>query len=212
MSNEWKKRVIVSKAKERAVGAPGWYSRGYLPHFDAEGQTQTMTFRLFDSMPQEVLDAWREELISLPNKEYEFERRKRIDAYLDQGFGSCYLKDDRIAEIVQNALLQFDGERYFLHAWVVMPNHVHVLYTREVEWQLSQIAHSWKSYTASECNKLLQRKGEFWQREPFDRYIRDEKHFANAVFYIENNPVKAGLCDKSENWRWSSAYMTYMKR
>ncbi|HEU0175254.1 MAG TPA: transposase [Blastocatellia bacterium] len=206
MSDAWKKRAIVSKVKGQTIGGPGWYSRGYLPHFDAEGQTQTVTFRLFDSMPQGVLDGWREEINSLPKKEYDLERRKRIDAYLDQGYGSCYLRDGRIAEIVQNALLHFDGERYFLHAWVVMPNHVHVLYTPQAGRELSQIAHSWKSYTANACNKALARKGEFWQPEAFDRYIRDERHFANAVSYIENNPIKAGLCDKPEDWRWSSAY------
>jgi len=206
MSDKWKKRAVVSKKKARAIGAPGWYSRGYLPHFDAEGQTQTMTFRLFDSVPQKVLDLWRKELIALPKKEYDLEWRKRIDAYLDQGHGSCYLKDDRLAEIVQNALLRFDGKRYALHAWVVMPNHVHTLLTPQAGWELSQIAHSWKSYTASECNKVLKRKGEFWQRESFDRYIRNEKHYANAIRYIENNPVKAGLCARPEDWRWSSAY------
>ena len=206
MSDEWKKRVVISKAKARANGAPGWYSRGYLPHFDAERKTQTMIFRLFDSMPQAVIDTWREELISLPKDEHDLERRKRIDAYLDKGYGSCYLREGRIAEIVQDALLRFDGERYYLHAWVVMPNHVHVLYTPEVNWELSQIAHSWKSYTASACNKALGRKGDFWQPEPFDRYIRDERHFANAVTYIENNPIKAGLCNEPENWRWCSAY------
>jgi putative DNA methylase len=155
MGDAWKKRIIVSKAKAQTIGAPGWYSRGYLPHFDAEWQTQTMTFRLFDSMPQETLDAWREEISSLPKKEYDLERRKRIDAYLDQGYGSCFLRDDRIAEIIQNALLHFDGERYSLHAWVVMPNPVHILYTPKVGWGLSQIAHSWKSYTANACNKAL---------------------------------------------------------
>jgi putative DNA methylase len=206
MGDAWKKRTIVSKAKAQTIDEPGWYSRGYLPHFDAEGRTQTMTFRLFDSMPQETLDAWLGEISSLPKKEYDIERRKRIDAYLDQGYGSCYLRDERIAETIQNALLHFDGERYSLHAWVVMPNHVHVLYTPKAGWELSQIAHSWKSYTANVCNKALGRKGEFWQPEPFDRYIRDEKHFANAVSYIENNPVKAGLCDNPEDWRWSSAY------
>jgi type I restriction enzyme R subunit/putative DNA methylase len=85
MGDEWKKRIIVSKAKAQTIGARGRYSRGYLPHFDADGQTQTMIFRLFDSMPQETLDAWREEISSLTKKEYDLERRKRIDAYLDQG-------------------------------------------------------------------------------------------------------------------------------
>ena len=206
MSDEWRKRVVVSKERSRAIGQPGWYSRGYLPHFDAEGQTQTMTFRLFDSMPREVLDRWREELASLPEKEAELERRKRMDAYLDQGYGGCYLKDHRLALIVQNALLFFDNQRYAMHAWVVMPNHVHVLFTPNAGYGLSEIAHSWKSYTANQCNKVLNRKGQFWQPEPFDRYVRDERHYANAIRYIENNPVKAGLCEKPEDWLWGSAH------
>jgi hypothetical protein len=88
-----------------------------------------------------------------------------------------------------------------------MPNHVHTLFSSEAGWTLSQIAHSWKSYTANECNRLLKRKGEFWQRETFDRYIRNEQHYENVVKYIKHNPVKAGLCARPEDWRWSSAYL-----
>src|SRR5882672_4634220 len=110
-------------------GSPQWYSRGYLPHFDMAEMTQTLTFRLFDSMPQSVLESWKTELTVLPDKDADNERRKRIDAYLDKGYGSCFLKNDAVAEIVQNALLHFDGQRYALHAWVVMPNHVHTLFT-----------------------------------------------------------------------------------
>jgi REP element-mobilizing transposase RayT len=193
---EWNQRRRLAKDQTHIAGAPQWYSRGYLPHFDEGGLTQTLTFRLFDSMPQELLDLWRKELRLVPTREANRECRERIDAYLDRGHGSCYLRDDRLAEIVQNALLHFDNQRYRLHAWVVMPNHVHALDTAEPGWELSQIAHSWKSYTATECNKVLQRKGEFWQREPFDRYIRNEKHFASAWRYIEENPVKAACVRK----------------
>src|SRR5204863_3600125 len=80
------------------------------------------------------------------------------------------------------------------------------LYTPLPGWELSQIAHTWKSYTANECNKVLKRKGEFWQREPFDRYIRDRRHFDRTLRYIEANPVKPGLCARPEDWRWSSAF------
>ena len=72
---------------------------------------------------------------------------------------------------------------------------------------MGKIVHTWKSYTAHECNKILARSGEFWQKESFDRYIRDENHFASAVAYIENNPVKAGLCKRPQDWKWSSAYL-----
>jgi len=202
--DSWKNRR--RSPKKGVNDTPQWYSRGYIPHFDQRGLTQTVTFRLFDSMPQAVLEEWREELRLLPEKEYDLERRKRIDAYLDQGHGSCYLKDDGLAELVQNAMLHFDGDRYVLHAWVVMPNHVHTLFTAQQGWELSQIAHSWKSFTGNECNRLLERKGEFWQREPFDRYIRNQKHYDSAIRYIENNPVNAGLCRRPEDWRWSSAW------
>ncbi len=206
MTDAWKKRIVVSKEKATQLGIAGWHSRGYLPHFDGGAIAQTITFRLFDSMPQNVLEQWRVELAHLPQADYDRERRKRIDAYLDHSYGNCYLKENRLAEVVQNTLLHFDGERHALHAWVIMPNHVHVLFTPQAHWEMSQITHSWKSFAAMECNKILRRKGEFWQREIFDRYIRDEKHFANVVAYIENNPVKAGLCDAKQKWRWSSAY------
>ncbi|HYM00221.1 MAG TPA: hypothetical protein VEZ90_14810, partial [Blastocatellia bacterium] len=72
-------------------------------------------------------------------------------------------------------------------------------------WELGQILHSWKSFTANQCNKALGRNGEFWQKETWDRYVRDERHYYNAIAYIERNPVKARLCKKPEDWEWSSA-------
>ncbi len=202
MPKLFKNRLVVSKEESR----DGWYSRGYFPHFDGEGMTQHVCFHLFDSLPQHVLDKWREELKSLPEKEAEIEKRTRIQDFLDSGYGECFLRDDRLAEIVENALLHFDGERYALHAWCVMPNHVHTLFTPEAGFKMSQISHSWKSFTANKCNQVLKRTGKFWEREPFDRYIRNEQHYRNALAYIENNPVKAGLCEKPEDWRWSSAW------
>lgn len=183
----------------------GWYSRGYLPHFDGGEIPQAITFRLTDSFPRERLEAWYEELAHLPEKEATLERRKRIEVYLDKGFGQCWLREPRIANLVQTALLYFDGDRYHLHAWVFMPNHVHALLTPCASWGLSEILHSWKSYTTHQANRLLARQGKFWQEESFDRYIRDEQHFAAAVEYIEANPVKAGLCARSEEWQFGSA-------
>ena len=205
MAEEWKKRNVLSKKTAQMLGIRGWHSRGYLPHFDGGEIAQTVTFRLFDSMPQAVLNQWKEELAQLPPDAFDRERRKRIDAYLDRGYGSCYLRAEHLAQIVQEALLHFDGERYALHAWVVMPNHSHVLFTPKAKHDMTEITHSWKSFTAHECNQELQRSGEFWQHESFDRFIRDEKHFANAIAYIQNNPVKAGLCERAEDWQWSSA-------
>jgi len=131
--------------------------------------------------------------------------RRRVEAYLDQGHGNCYLKDSRIATIVQDALLFHDQTKYRLAAWSVMPNHVHLLCTPCEEHHLAEIMHSLKSYTASQANKLLDHKGRFWQKEYFDRYARNARHYANVVSYIENNPVKAWLCENPEDWPFSSA-------
>jgi putative DNA methylase len=103
-------------------------------------------------------------------------------------------------------LLKWDNERYTLIAWVVMPNHVHILIELLGKHELSEIMHSIKSYTAHEANKILGRRGQFWFIESFDRYIRDARHYRNTVRYIENNPVKAGLCRSSTEWEFSSAY------
>jgi len=126
----------------------------------------------------------------------------RIEKYIDSGEGACYLRDERIARLVQDALKYFDGHRYRLIAWCVMPNHVHVLIEMMGE-SLSKIVHSWKSYTAHQANKLLGRNGVFWGPDYFDRYIRDEKHLNATVEYILRNPVKAGLVDVPEEWPWA---------
>lgn len=133
--------------------------------------------------------------------------RKRIARYEDTGHGACWLCDKRVALLVENALLYFDGQRYRVIAWCVMPNHVHVLVELGEDWPLAGILQSWKSYTAHEANKILKRSGDFWFREYFDRFIRDDRHFRDVVNYIEQNPVKAGLVRTQEEWRWSSAWL-----
>jgi REP element-mobilizing transposase RayT len=140
-----------------------------------------------------------------PEKQREAELRRRVDAYLDKGVGAAWMKHPPIADTVNDAIVRFDGERYRLHAWVVMPNHVHAVLTPVFGWELGTILHSWKSFTANECNKLLRRTGRFWWKESWDRYVRDERHYFNAIRYIDYNPVKAGLCSKPEDWKWGSA-------
>jgi len=184
----------------------GWYGRGYLPHFDGGSITQFFTFRLFDSLPQSILDSWREQLEHCGQHEMEVVLQRRIEKYLDQNYGSCFLRDVRVAQIVQDSLIHFDHKRYNLHAWVVMPNHIHFLITPFEGNSLESIAHSIRSFTAHEANKLLNRRGQFWMHEPFDRYIRDADHFETVVAYIENNPVKARLCKNANEWKFSSAY------
>ncbi len=195
----------IKAALQKELQEAGWHSRGYLPHFDAAEITQTVTFRLADSLPQTVLERWKSELKEGSATAINSVLRRRIEHYLDQGYGSCALRDARIAAVVQQSLLHFDGERYRLSAWVVMPNHVHLLLTPGSACSLSQIMKHLKSYTSHEANKILGRTGQFWMEDYFDRYIRDSKHFANAIRYIENNPVKAGLCASASDWKFSSA-------
>ncbi|MEQ1864957.1 MAG: transposase [Micropepsaceae bacterium] len=183
-----------------------WRSRGYLPHWEAGEVPQSLTFRLADSLPTSVLDRWRAELARLPEDAATLERRIRIEHALDRGHGDAFLADARIAETVEHALLHFDGERYRLHAWAIMPNHVHAIAMPLGDWTLDKIVHSWKSFTATKANAVLGRDGAFWAREYFDRAIRDEAHYANAVAYVAMNPVKAGLCQRPEEWRFSSSW------
>jgi REP element-mobilizing transposase RayT len=117
------------------------------------------------------------------------------------------MRQHEIAELVTNAIKFFANERYSLHAWVVMPNHVHAVVTPKDEHRLSDILHSWKSFTSKRANELLKRNGQrFWQSESYDHRVRNDEERARMVNYVENNPVRAGLCARSEEWQWSSAY------
>lgn len=183
-----------------------WKSRGYLPHFDIPGRVQSVTFRLIDSLPRDFLDKCERELAAMPANKRRVEKERRIAAMLDRGFGECHLRDPRVAGVVENALLFFDTERYRLLCWCVMPNHVHTMMETLPQYSLGEVLHSWKSYTSKEVNRILNRRGRFWQTEYHDRFIRDDEHYANTFRYIEENPVKAGLVDNAEDWRWSSAW------
>ncbi len=182
----------------------GWRSRGYLPHYDGGEVSQFITARLSDSLPQKVLEKWS---LQLENEEIDdIEFRKKIEYYLDQGYGECYLKDEEVAEIVRENLFHHKDKKYKLYSWVIMPNHIHYLVTPILPFTLAEVTHSNKSYTAHEANKILNRSGQFWFHESFDRYIRDENHFLQTIAYIENNPIKAGLCEKASDWKYSSAF------
>jgi len=194
----------IKVAHQRELKDAGWHSRGYLPHFDAGEIAQTITFRLADSLPHIVLERWKREL-ERESASAQSVLRKRIEYYLDQGYGGCALRSATLARMVEESLLHFDGQRYRLSSWVVMPNHVHMLIMPFAEWSLSRIMKDMKSFTSREANKFLGRRGQFWMEDYFDRYIRDRKHFASAITYIENNPVKARLCARPEDWPFSSA-------
>ena len=181
----------------------GWHSRGYLPHWDPGDRPIHAVLRLCDSLPQQLLAQWEEELRDAPD--LADQRRQRIEAALDQGMGVCWLSQPNVARVVADALNHFNGDRYTLHAWVIMPNHVHALTTPAAAVTLSSIMHSWKSFTAKQANGLLERTGQFWMEETYDRVMRNRKEVIATKAYIEQNPVAAGLCGHPAHWPWSSA-------
>jgi len=177
-------------------------SRRRLPHWERDEATYFVTFRLFDSLPVTVLLRLKE--AGRLDVQISADYADRLDAYLDRGSGDSFLKDPRVAMLVVDALRHFNDLRYRLHAWCVMPNHVHVVFSsmpaRTPALRLSKIIQSWKSYTAKEANRLLARTGPFWQREYYDHLVRDEADFVRCIDYTINNPVKAGLCERWEDW------------
>jgi putative transposase len=182
------------------IGSKSWHTRGYLPHYDKPGTMQMLTFRLADAMPADRRHEWE---LFLKIEDGRVQRTK-LEAYLDLGYGECLLRKSSLASALENVLLKFDGERYRIAAWVIMPNHVHVL----VElWTmpLGQLVKGWKGPGARLINQMTGRNGQLWQDDYWDRFIRDEDHFRTALKYIESNPVKAGLAKLAADWTWSSA-------
>lgn len=198
-----------------APSEPYWHSRGYLPHFESAEKIQHVTFHLADSLPKTVLERLEAELKNLPPEKQAVEHRKRVEAWLDAGHGSCVLRETEIAMMAENSLLTFDGQRYRLLAWVIMPNHMHVLFQPQNAWTVAKIVASWKKYTGRKiCDYRRTNYGNanlpigedsVWHREYWDRYMRDERHLQRTVEYIHQNPVKAGLVRQAEAWPWSSA-------
>lgn len=218
-----------------------------LPHFHPPDTTLFVTFRLADSIPKSVLRLhhaqkqwWEEEaerIIRLKLKDdspelaayeqrfQEFRRQwfvKFEDILHKEETGPTWLKDERVAKIVADALHYRDGKVYRLDAYCIMSNHVHVVFTpvlsatelREIllpdglrfasqNPPLDRIIKSLKGYSAWEANNEIGRKGAFWQRESYDHVVRDNAEFARIVSYVLNNPVKVGLVKEWQEWKWS---------
>jgi REP element-mobilizing transposase RayT len=187
-------------------------SRGYLPHREGEHPIYFVTFRLADSLPRDfVLQLRRRrestkkvmpaaEAAAGPARATELRSLLRTaERCLDSGLGKCHMRDSRIAKIVADAIQHFRGTRYELLAWCVMPNHVHVVFSPLGENRLDGILHSWKSFSALMANRLLRRRGNFWQREYFDHLVRNEGSLLKILQYVKENLTRAGL----RNWPWA---------
>ena len=187
----------------------------FRPHWSQAGAIVFITFRTHDSIPQEVLDLWErqkldwlqrrghegtqhwtEVLPGLSPKERaaftkEFERCR--EGFLDTCHGRCLLRRPELAAIVADSLLHFDGERYRMGDFIIMPNHVHLLAAFGTEDGLITQCDSWLHYTAFRINQQLGEKGKLWQQEPFDHLVRSSEQYAYLRKYIADNGKKARL-------------------
>jgi REP element-mobilizing transposase RayT len=186
-------------------------NRGRLPHWEKDCGLYFITFRLADSLPRAVLKKVAERHLFLgaakstgarllPEQKAELAEYspRRMEEYCDRGLGSCTLADQRIASAVAAALRFKEGKHYRLLAWCIMPNHVHVVVRLLPGADLATVLKSWKQFSSKAANQVLGQSGHFWQREYYDRLIRNEQEYSRAIRYVLENPVKAGL----KNWPW----------
>ncbi len=187
-------------------------SSTHLPHWRIPGATYAVTFRLKDSLPEsaqkdyqqqrEILTERLHDLISQKESRSVLEsliairaeiaglQETMLESALNQCHGACHLKRPEIAKVMLDALKHFNGDRYELFAWSVMPNHVHAMLRPENGHDLEKIIQSWKSFTAKKVNEMLGQSGVFWQEEYYDHLIRDGEDLQHQVRYVLNNPVK----------------------
>jgi putative transposase len=213
------------------------FYRRHLPHWQPKGAVFFVTFRLKGSLPVAVIEALREQreqekqnLAKLPagqrHQQDDLDERRsfgRWDAALDKAdYGPRWLAQPAIAETVKEALHYRDGLEYDLFGYCVMPNHVHVVFSKsdcqsdlpgncqpasrsdcQSDLQLSKIMQSLKRHTARKANLVLGRQGAFWQDESYDHVIRNAGEFQRILDYVLENPVKAGLVSVWDAWPWS---------
>jgi putative transposase len=187
-----------------------------LPHWAQAGAMVFITWRTQDSMPKHIIERWRAErnrwlvghdidptqkgwksrVQELPAEDMvEFHDlfTCRWHDELDACHGACYLEQTEIREIVQNSLLFFDGDRYEMHDFVIMPNHVHLMACFPDKESMLAQCDSWKHFTAREINRRLGTQGRFWQQDAFDHLVRHEGQFRRLRDYIAQNPAKVHL-------------------
>ncbi|MBL9177953.1 MAG: transposase [Verrucomicrobiaceae bacterium] len=190
-------------------------THGHLPHWDQAESTYFITWRMADSIPREIWPRWREERdawllahdINPAAKDWRFDlemldeaarndfRRfaRALEKELDACHGGCVLRDPAISRLVADALHHFDGARYSLGDYVVMPNHVHLLVGGLPRQAMLKQVESWKKWTAIQINKALSHSGRFWQDESFDHLVRNDASFQKFRAYIAQNPVTARI-------------------
>ena len=183
------------------------FYRRHLPHWHPEAASIFLTWRLYAFLPASVRTARN----GCATKYSAGKRFHLLDSALDKcTTGPLWLKEPRIAALIVETIRRGDALDYFaLHAFVVMPNHVHLLITPKIS--IPHITNGIKGSTSHQANAILSRKGQhFWQDESFDHWVRSPKEFEKIRAYIENNPVSAGLATAPQDWLWSSCSTTVL--
>jgi type I restriction enzyme R subunit len=195
----------------------GWLrSEHYRPHWSQAGAVVFVTFRTHDSIPRDVMDRWAREkqewlrqrghlqsgekwsdVVRNLSEKDRADFQKTFDrcreAFLDSCHGRCLLRRPEFAQIVADSLLHFDGQRYRMGDFIVMPNHVHLLAVFANAEVMKQHCDSWLHFTAVQINRALNERGKFWQQEPFDHLVRNPTQYDYLRQYITDNPIKANL-------------------
>ena len=185
------------------------------PHWSQAGAVVFITFRRHDSIPREVLQQWEREkrewlhrrghnaeehwsvvlprLTEKDRADFQKQFRRCREEFLDTCHGRCLLRRPELARIAADALLYFDGQRYRMGDFIVMPNHAHLLAAFAAADAMKSQCDSWLHYTACQINKAIGEKGKFWQEEPFDHLVRSAEQYEYLRRYIADNPHNAGL-------------------
>ncbi len=212
---------LFSKNMSEIKNNSAFYQGKKLPHWQPAGATFFLTMRLAGSIPKHIIAQYKAQ------KDIEVKELKRIfpndpllladqlynldkkyfsifDKELDKSNEPYWLQEKEIAKIVKESIAFFEGKELITHAYCIMPNHLHWVFTHDEDAQvLWQILQRMKRYTATEANKILHRQGQFWEDESYDHIVRDAKEFDNIVLYTLQNPVKAGFVKTWEEWKFS---------
>ncbi len=192
------------------------FHRRNLPHLYYSDGIYFITYRLHDSIPNHLIKELHNEYEEAKKNPSKLELTQKnlflkYDDLLDKHrMNCCYLSVPEVAEINASTLHFPDGKDYKLICYCIMPNHIHLVFKLlENSRSISKIMQSIKRVSARESNRILKRDGSFWLSESFDRIVRDDRELYFILEYVVNNPVKAGLCEKPEDWKYTYLHPDY---
>lgn len=188
------------------------FTRGKLPHWEVFGGRYFVTVRCTDSLPRAVVERLDEihrslELLEPQSSQFVALQRRyfaTMEKHLDAGLGNCRLRQSKAAEVIVAELAALEDWNICVPHYSIMPNHWHALIEPHAcIHSLSQIMRRLKGRTARAINSLSGERGAFWQREWFDRWMRNDAEYDRCVAYIQSNPVKAGLSRSVGEHPWT---------